>query len=153
MAAPAVDAFVRDGAGSLDEVMGEGFSHGFGAQEPNRRPVTFDVHSVEARRGGTFVFAHNAHLQRNPALWTMGETDVTWNGAGRIVAALVGGEEYFFVAGSLGHHGDLPQRETPPWDLTPPPETAPETAPETTPETPRPGADAVLHLTVGQAVR
>ncbi|MFF8774543.1 hypothetical protein [Kitasatospora sp. NPDC015120] len=32
----------------------------------------------------------------------MEEKDVTWNGAGRIVAALVGGEEYFFVAGSSG---------------------------------------------------
>ncbi|MFB6892802.1 erythromycin esterase family protein [Kitasatospora sp. NPDC056327] len=61
-----------------------------------------DIRAAEAGRGGTFVFAHNAHLQRNPAVWRMGENDVTWNGAGRIVAALVGGEEYFFLAGSLG---------------------------------------------------
>ncbi|MFE6868168.1 erythromycin esterase family protein [Kitasatospora sp. NPDC057692] len=61
-----------------------------------------DIRGLEAGRGGTFVFAHNGHLQRNPSVWRMGEKDVTWNGAGRIVAALVGGEEYFFVAGGLG---------------------------------------------------
>ncbi|MFF2348245.1 erythromycin esterase family protein [Kitasatospora sp. NPDC058115] len=69
------------------------------------------IREVEARRGGTFVFAHNSHLQRNPSVWRMGEKDVTWNGAGRIVAALVGGEKYFFVAGALGGAG--------PWALAP----------------------------------
>ncbi|MER7705048.1 erythromycin esterase family protein [Kitasatospora sp. NPDC097605] len=75
------------------------------------------IRNVEARRGGTFVFAHNGHLQRNPSVWRMGEKDVTWNGAGRIVAALVGGEDYFFVAGVLGGSG--------PWSLTPADEEPP----------------------------
>ncbi len=39
VAALVVDDFVRDGVGSLDAVMGEGFSHGFGAVEANRQLV------------------------------------------------------------------------------------------------------------------
>ncbi|WP_380283695.1 erythromycin esterase family protein [Kitasatospora purpeofusca] len=77
-----------------------------------------DIRSLEAGRGGTFVSAHNGHLQRNPSVWRMEEKDVTWNGAGRIVAALVGGEDYFFVAGGLaGRPG--------PWALAPVEEEAP----------------------------
>ncbi|MER6364397.1 hypothetical protein [Kitasatospora sp. NPDC001527] len=44
--------------------------------------------------------------------------DVTWNGTGRIVAALVGGAEYFFVAGGLrgrpGPWAPAPAEEEPP---------------------------------------
>ena len=39
VAALAVDDFVRDGVGSLDAVMNEGFSHGFGAVDANRQLV------------------------------------------------------------------------------------------------------------------
>ncbi|MFD3870024.1 erythromycin esterase family protein [Streptomyces sp. NPDC058623] len=37
----AVDDFVRDGVGTLDAVMDEGFTHGFGALEANRRLVAW----------------------------------------------------------------------------------------------------------------
>ncbi|MFC8046419.1 erythromycin esterase family protein [Nocardia sp. NPDC057353] len=36
VAALAVDDFVRDGTGTLDDALRDGFSHGFGALEPNR---------------------------------------------------------------------------------------------------------------------
>ncbi|MFC5664519.1 erythromycin esterase family protein [Kitasatospora misakiensis] len=121
----------------------------------------FDIRSVEARRGGTLVFAHNAHLQRNPAHWRMGETDVTWNGAGRIVAALVGGEEYFFVAGSLGPR--QPAQDAPSWSLTPPTEPPRTTTADPDPELPPgyfpldaatvAGADALLYINDAQSLR
>jgi erythromycin esterase-like protein len=41
LAALTVDAFVTEGEGSLDEVMGTGFSHGFGDFEANRELVTW----------------------------------------------------------------------------------------------------------------
>jgi erythromycin esterase-like protein len=39
LAGLAVDSYVRDGAGSLDEAMRDGFSHGFGASPANRELV------------------------------------------------------------------------------------------------------------------
>ncbi|MEV7185974.1 erythromycin esterase family protein [Kitasatospora sp. NPDC093102] len=41
VAASAVDAYVREGVGTLDSAMGEGFTHGFGELEPNRRLVAW----------------------------------------------------------------------------------------------------------------
>ncbi|MBD0675297.1 erythromycin esterase family protein [Streptomyces sp. CBMA156] len=41
VAAFAVDAYVREGVGTLDSVMSEGFTHDFGALEPNRRLVAW----------------------------------------------------------------------------------------------------------------
>ncbi|AOR30092.1 erythromycin esterase [Streptomyces fodineus] len=41
VAALAVNDYVQGGTGSLDTVMREGFSHGFGDQEPNRRLVSW----------------------------------------------------------------------------------------------------------------
>ncbi len=41
VAALAVDAFVQEGAGTLDAAMSEGFSHGFGDQDANRQLVTW----------------------------------------------------------------------------------------------------------------
>ncbi|MET8231844.1 DUF6194 family protein [Micromonospora sp. NPDC005298] len=59
------------------------------------------IRAVEAHRGPTLVFAHNAHLQRQPSTMTMGTTTVSWAGAGAIVGALLG-ERYRVVVGSLG---------------------------------------------------
>lgn len=63
-----------------------------------------DIRSIEGRRGATLVFAHNAHLQRTPSSWSLGDLHVDWPGAGTVVAPLLG-EEYVFVAGSLGRSG------------------------------------------------
>ncbi|WP_224285159.1 erythromycin esterase family protein [Streptomyces sp. LS1784] len=41
VAAFAVDAYVREGVGTLDSAMGEGFTHGFGELDPNRRLVAW----------------------------------------------------------------------------------------------------------------
>ena len=41
VAALAVNDFVQEGVGRLDEVMREGFSHGWGAMEPNRQLVAW----------------------------------------------------------------------------------------------------------------
>ncbi|MFJ8622320.1 erythromycin esterase family protein [Kitasatospora sp. NPDC093550] len=60
-----------------------------------------DIRELEARRGPTLVFSHNQHLRRNPSTWALGELDCGWNGAGRIVGALLG-ERYAFIAASLG---------------------------------------------------
>lgn len=60
-----------------------------------------DIRRTEARRGPTLVFAHNLHLQRNPSHMRMGNMDIDWSSAGAIIGSLLG-EEYAFVAGSLG---------------------------------------------------
>ncbi|MEV6975905.1 erythromycin esterase family protein [Kitasatospora sp. NPDC093806] len=138
-----------------------------------------DIRSVEAARGGTLVFAHNGHLQRNPTVWTMGEQDVTWYGAGRILAALAtGGEEYLFVAGSLGrsnavgltdpapdtYEGFLQSRDAdadPGWSLTAASDvprsgvrtdTTPEQGYFPLDEATVAGADLILHIRDGGAV-
>jgi erythromycin esterase-like protein len=59
------------------------------------------IRAVEAHRGPTLVFAHNTHLQRQPSTMTMNGTQVSWAGAGAIVAALLG-RRYAVVVGSLG---------------------------------------------------
>ncbi|MEU3571459.1 erythromycin esterase family protein [Kitasatospora sp. NPDC036755] len=41
VAAFAVDAYVREGVGTLDPVMRDGFTHGFGELDPNRRLVAW----------------------------------------------------------------------------------------------------------------
>ena len=60
-----------------------------------------DIREIEAERGGTMLYAHNAHLQKNPSSWRMSGRELTWIGAGAIVNALLG-DRYSFVAGSLG---------------------------------------------------
>ena len=60
-----------------------------------------EIRELEARRGGTLVFAHNLHLRRSPSTMRMAERDITWACVGAIVTALVD-ERYTFVAGSLG---------------------------------------------------
>ncbi|TWP47472.1 erythromycin esterase family protein [Lentzea tibetensis] len=60
-----------------------------------------DIRAIETSRGPTLVFAHNLHLRRNPSAWRMGDKDLTWSGAGAVMASLLG-EQYTVVAGSLG---------------------------------------------------
>ncbi|WP_152360585.1 erythromycin esterase family protein [Microlunatus speluncae] len=60
-----------------------------------------DLRALEAHRGPTLVFANNLHLQRQPSVMDMGPMHLEWNGAGSIMAGLLG-DRYGFVAGSLG---------------------------------------------------
>jgi erythromycin esterase-like protein len=60
-----------------------------------------DIREIEAKRGGTVLYAQNAHLQKSPSTLHMMGRELTWIGAGAIVSALLG-ERYSFVAGSLG---------------------------------------------------
>ncbi|WP_395292651.1 erythromycin esterase family protein [Kitasatospora hibisci] len=60
-----------------------------------------DIRARERRRGPTLVFAHNAHLQRNPSSMDMGGTAVGWFSAGAVTSTLVG-DQYAFVVTSLG---------------------------------------------------
>jgi erythromycin esterase-like protein len=133
-----------------------------------------DIRDEEARPGATLVFAHNLHLMRNPSRWTLADMDVTWSGAGAVVASLVG-ERYRFVAGSLGrsealglgepdpdtYEGHL-QRATTTWDITAATAVAAaRTRTDTTPpqgyfpldRSTLDGADAVLHISAGTPVR
>ncbi|WP_285491257.1 erythromycin esterase family protein [Amycolatopsis taiwanensis] len=131
-----------------------------------------DIRDIEARRGPTLVFAHNTHLQRrSPSNLRMWELDLTWFGAGAIVGSLLG-EQYSFVAGSLGrseairleepkpdtYEGVLQGRVTTDWGLTAVPTVA--SARTRTDATPEQGyfpleeatldaADAILHISVG----
>jgi erythromycin esterase-like protein len=59
------------------------------------------VHARERRRGPVLVFAHNGHLQRHPVVWRQPDGDLEWAVAGGLVARQLG-EDYAFVAGSLG---------------------------------------------------
>ncbi|RIV40343.1 DUF6194 family protein [Micromonospora radicis] len=59
------------------------------------------IRSAEAHRGPTLVFAHNTHLQRHSATMTMAGMDVSWAGAGAIVASLLA-DRYAVIVGSLG---------------------------------------------------
>ncbi|MBG6100139.1 erythromycin esterase-like protein [Micromonospora vinacea] len=59
------------------------------------------IRSAEAHRGPTLVFAHNTHLQRHQSTMTLADTEVSWAGAGAILASLLGGR-YAVIVGSLG---------------------------------------------------
>jgi erythromycin esterase-like protein len=69
-----------------------------------------DIRSDEARRGATLVFAHNRHLQRGQSDLRLGEMDIHFASAGAIVSSL-SGEQYTFVAGSLGRSEALGVRD------------------------------------------
>ncbi|MCP2276048.1 erythromycin esterase family protein [Nocardia amikacinitolerans] len=129
-----------------------------------------DIRNIEARRGGTVVGAHNAHLQRNRGTIQMAGMDFGWFSAGAIVGSLVG-ERYAFIAGSLGRSEVLGLGEPEPgtyesvlqgriadWGLTS--ADAVTSARPRTDTTPRQGyspldraildtADAVLHINTG----
>ncbi|MGW8972124.1 erythromycin esterase family protein [Streptomyces platensis] len=131
-----------------------------------------DIRDTEAQRGTTLVFAHNAHLQRNPSHWSSGTLDLNWSGAGALISPLLG-ERYTFIAGSLGRsealglHEPAPdtyeaslQHHTTTWSLTAP--TAIPPARTRTDTTPTQGyfpltqetldaADAILHIDAGPA--
>ncbi|MGC4759919.1 DUF6194 family protein [Micromonospora trifolii] len=59
------------------------------------------IRSAEAHRGPTLVFAHNAHLQRHESTMTLADRQMSWAGAGAIIASLLG-DRYAVIAGSLG---------------------------------------------------
>ncbi|MEU7801646.1 DUF6194 family protein [Micromonospora arborensis] len=59
------------------------------------------IRASEAHRGPTLVFAHNTHLQRHQSTMTMAGTELSWAGAGAIIAALLK-DQYALVVGSLG---------------------------------------------------
>lgn len=61
-----------------------------------------EIREIEAPRGPTLVFAHNAHLRRG----RNGGGDTAWSGAGGIVGAVLG-DRYVVLAGSLGRSDAL----------------------------------------------
>ncbi|GAA4911924.1 erythromycin esterase-like protein [Stackebrandtia albiflava] len=71
-----------------------------------------DIRRIESPRGGTLVFAHNLHLQRNVSDMDMGPMHMHWNGAGAILSPLLG-DAYRFVAGSLGRSDGIGLAEPP----------------------------------------
>lgn len=129
-----------------------------------------DIRGIEARRGPTMVFAHNVHLQRSRSNLRMPDLQLNWFGAGAIVESLLG-EQYTFIAGSLGrseairlgepepdtYEGVLQSRFTT-WGLTMP--AAVGSAGKRTDTAPAQGyfplddaivdaADAILHINAG----
>ncbi|WP_354638612.1 erythromycin esterase family protein [Kitasatospora camelliae] len=133
-----------------------------------------EIRELEARRGPTLVFGHNLHLHRTVSTMGMGDVELRWHGAGANLASLIG-DQYAFVAGSLGrsetlglrdpapdsHEGELQRRTAGAWGLTP---AAAVTGTRSRTDTARErgyipldratldGADAVLHITDGGAV-
>ncbi|WP_030435611.1 DUF6194 family protein [Actinoplanes subtropicus] len=85
-----------------------------------------DIHALERDRGPILVSANNAHLQRHPSRWDTHwdgqDLAAQWNGAGSIVAPLLG-DKYLYVAGSLGASGPVglgrPEPGTYEWQLGP----------------------------------
>ncbi|MEV6558746.1 erythromycin esterase family protein [Nocardia sp. NPDC051756] len=71
-----------------------------------------DIRGLEAGRGGTLAHAHNFHLRRHPGTMKVAGMVLDWVGVGAIVGALWG-EQYTFIAGSLGCSAglDLPAPE------------------------------------------
>ncbi|MFF4921450.1 erythromycin esterase family protein [Kitasatospora sp. NPDC001261] len=58
VAAFAVDAYVREGVGTLDSALEEGFTHGFGELEPNRRLVAWIREFNRDRASGAQLSFH-----------------------------------------------------------------------------------------------
>ncbi|MFI6783005.1 DUF6194 family protein [Micromonospora sp. NPDC050276] len=77
------------------------FVHLAGVRDALMAENLLAIRAVEAHRGPTLVFAHNTHLQRHPGTMTVDGTEVSWAGAGAIVASLLG-DRYAVIAGSLG---------------------------------------------------
>lgn len=60
-----------------------------------------NLHVIAELYGPVLVFGHNAHLQRQAISMSMWQGEVSWWGAGALVAARLG-TGYAFVAGALG---------------------------------------------------
>ncbi len=75
-----------------------------------------EIRRAEASRGPTFVFAHNAHLQRTNSSMVMAGERVEWFSAGALVAPILG-DRYTVIAGTLGRNDTFglgePDRATP----------------------------------------
>ncbi|MEU4595665.1 erythromycin esterase family protein [Nocardia sp. NPDC023988] len=131
-----------------------------------------DIRTVESSRGPTLVCAHNLHLRRTSSIMRMGPMNLTWSGAGAIVAALMG-QRYQAILGSLGRSAGLElgepdpgtyegilQKATPTWGLVAADtlgtaDIRTDTKPEQgyfplDPDTIE-GADVILHLAEGSA--
>ncbi|MFC9434062.1 erythromycin esterase family protein [Nocardia sp. NPDC057030] len=65
-----------------------------------------DIRRLEAGRGATLAHAHNFHLRRHPGTMQVAGMVLDWVGVGAIVGALWG-EQYTFIAGSLGRSPGL----------------------------------------------
>ncbi|WP_434438946.1 erythromycin esterase family protein [Lentzea sp. E54] len=62
-----------------------------------------EIRRIEASRGPTFVFAHNAHLQRTNSSMEMAGERVEWFSAGALVAPILG-DQYTVIGGTLGRN-------------------------------------------------
>jgi hypothetical protein len=62
-----------------------------------------EIRRIEAGRGPTFVFAHNAHLQRTNSSMEMAGERIEWLSAGALVAPVLG-DQYTVMAGTLGRN-------------------------------------------------
>jgi erythromycin esterase-like protein len=62
-----------------------------------------EIRRIEAGRGPTFVFAHNAHLQRTNSSMEMAGERIEWFSAGALVAPILG-DQYTVIAGTLGRN-------------------------------------------------
>ncbi|MFI6166610.1 erythromycin esterase family protein [Nocardia sp. NPDC051052] len=65
-----------------------------------------DIRAIEAGRGATLVHAHNLHLRRHPGTMRVAGMVLDWVGVGAIIGALWG-EQYTFIAGTLGRSDGL----------------------------------------------
>ncbi|MFI6097156.1 erythromycin esterase family protein [Lentzea sp. NPDC051213] len=62
-----------------------------------------EIRRIEAGRGPTFAFAHNAHLQRTSSSMEMAGERIEWFSAGALVAPVLG-DQYTVIAGTLGRN-------------------------------------------------
>ncbi|MFI5911862.1 erythromycin esterase family protein [Dactylosporangium sp. NPDC051541] len=67
------------------------------------RDVLMAEHLLDLRHTAApaLVHGHNSHLRRGPSRWVIGDLDLSWAGAGAIVAPMLG-PRYTVIAGSLG---------------------------------------------------
>ncbi|MFD5826732.1 erythromycin esterase family protein [Lentzea sp. NPDC060358] len=130
-----------------------------------------EIRRAEASRGPTFVFAHNAHLQRTNSSMEMAGERIEWFSAGALVAPILG-DQYTVIAGTLGRNdsfglgepdkatleGQLQSRFTT-WGITADKPRGPSRT-DTKPEMGyfpldqhlMDGADALLHIRAGRPV-